>query len=112
MTQEVSVLFERHAPIDRAIVNAMIESTPENWSQIVLSIWRDSLQAGVGSFLHELSSPEGHAPVGPADSLYEATYNLDSLYVEVGMPRLSKAVYTAKTDGDGWSYQVQFAYFD
>ncbi len=101
---------ELQLPIDAAIVNAMIESTPENWQEIVLTLTRPPTETGVGNFSHELSSPEGHAPVGPADTLYDATYALDDLFQSVPGGRLVKAVYVAKAKQSGWSYESQFEY--
>lgn len=95
------------APVDAAIVNAMIESTPESWSEIVLTLARSGGE--IGAFRHELVSPEGHPPVGPAESMYEATYRLDELLrAHAGV--LSKATYVAKYINESWSYQVSFEY--
>lgn len=105
-------LQEQQAPIDAAIVNAMIESTPETWTHIVLTLCRTSgsAEGQLGSFSHELSSPEGHPSVVPADSLFDATYALDELIERVGRRRLEKAVYTAALKENGWTYQVEFSY--
>jgi hypothetical protein len=103
-------LQERQAPIDAAIVNAMIESTPETWQQIVLTLERAKGKIGIGDFTHELSSPEGHAPVRSADSLFEATYQLDELLQSNGGGLSSKAVYVAKFIDGSWSYQAEFEY--
>jgi hypothetical protein len=103
-------LQELQSPIDSAIVNSMIESTPETWSQITLTLVRESNSSGVGNFTHELSSPEGHAPVGPAESLFEATYQLDELFHTHGERLFTKAIYRANAVGDGWSYHAEFEY--
>jgi len=106
----MATLQELQAPIDAAIINAMIESTPETWCEIVLTLSRAPGDMGIGSFLHEFASPEGHAPVGPAESLYDATYKLDALIQSAGRGVISKAVYVAKSVGDKWSYQATFEY--
>ncbi len=103
-------LRELQAPIDAAIVNAMIESTPGTWQQIVLTLVRAPGQTCVGNFTHELSSPEGHAPVGPTDSLFDATYRLDELLQRAEGGLLSKAVYIAKSVGGSWSFHAEFQY--
>jgi hypothetical protein len=60
-------------------------------------------------FLHEFSSPQGYAPVFPADSVFEATYKLDELLRSVGGV-LAKAVYTA-TQGEGvWRFHSEYQY--
>lgn len=103
--------------IDAELVRAMIESTPEFWKQIVLTLTRSrstpSIESprleDIGNFLHELSSPEGYPPVGSADSIFEATYKLDALLRE-GQQVLAKAVYVAKQEGDNWTYKAEFEY--
>lgn len=102
-------LAEQQAPIDAAVVNAMIESTPEDWKEIVLTLRRSQSSEGIGGFSHELSSPEGYPPVGPAASLFDATYRLDSLLQSHG-GIISMAIYSAKAVGESWSYSVKFEY--
>lgn len=103
-------LAEQQAPIDVAIVNAMIESTPETWQEIFLTLKRVAGSIQLGNFTHELSSPEGYPPVGPADSLFDATYKLDKLLQLHGQMNLSKATYIAKVVGENWSYHADFEY--
>lgn len=103
-------LQEQQAPIDMAIVNAMIESTPETWHEIVLTLVRKPGSSGIGGFTHELSSPEGYPPVGAAESLYEATYRLDDLLQGTAERQISKAVYRAKSVGESWSFNAEFEY--
>jgi hypothetical protein len=109
----MSSIPERQAPIDRAIVNAMIESTPETWQEIVLTLERMEYStevSSIGNFSHELTSPEGYPPVCPTDSLFEATYRLDELLQSSGNHRLSKAIYSAKAVGDNWSFHADYEY--
>lgn len=103
-------LQEQQAPIDTAIVNAMIESTPETWHEIILTLVRKPGSSSIGGFTHELSSPEGYPPVGAADSLYEATYKLDDLLQGKAEKRISKAVYRVKSVGERWSFNAEFEY--
>ena len=76
----------------------------------MLTLRRDSESSALGAFSHELSSPEGHPPVGPADSLYEATYELDQLLQAMGGGVFKKAVYVAKSIGKNWSFEANFDY--
>jgi len=97
------------APLDRAIVDAMIASTPEDWSHIVLTIHRPIGSREVGHFTHELSSPSGLPPVAPDVSLFEATYRLDELLQSHGA-HLSKAVYDVHyAEGQG-RFTASFEY--
>ncbi|WP_312183407.1 hypothetical protein [Massilia timonae] len=108
---------EQQRLVDTELVQAMIESTPESWEQIVLTLTRASLratgqvpgQSDFGNFHHELLSPQGHAPVGPADSLFAATYKLDEL-LQDAKGFLVKAVYVAKQEGGSWTYKADFEY--
>lgn len=102
-------LQEQQAPIDAEIVNAMIASTPETWKAIRLVLEREPGTKAVGQFNHELSSPEGHPPVGPDTSLFEATYKLDSLLQAHG-GLLRRAEYLAQQQGQQWSYKSKFEY--
>jgi hypothetical protein len=110
-------LQEQQRLIDAELVQAMIESTPESWEQIVLTLTRlpssasngAARLAALGNFHHELSSPQGYAPVGPADSLYAATYKLDEL-LQSAQGLLLKAVYIARQEGDDWTFNADFEY--
>ena len=96
-----SSLQDLQAPLDRAIVDAMIASTPENWSHIVLTLRRPAEDRKVGHFTHELSSPVGLPPVAQDDALFDATYRLDELLQARGA-LLSRAVYEVHfTEGQG-----------
>jgi hypothetical protein len=109
--------LERQARIEAELINSMIESTPESWEQIVLTLTRPPVEDAsiltdtdqTGNFLHEFSSPQGYDPVFPADSVFEATYKLDELLRRAGGV-LAKAVYTA-TQGEGvWRYHSEYQY--
>ena len=102
-------LQDLQAPIDDAIVDAMIASTPETWSHIVLTLVRPGDDHDVGHFTHELSSPTGLPPVTPDDSLFDATYRLDALFQRHGA-LLSRAVYEVHyTEGQG-RFTASFEY--
>ena len=102
---------ELQKPIDLAIVNSMIESTPEEWTSITLVLTKESKEKNIGEFIHELSSPEGHAPVSPEMTLYEASHKLDKL-LQSNNAIIKKSIYKATYDGDNWSYVAEFEYFE
>jgi hypothetical protein len=56
-----------------------------------------------------LSSPEGHPPVMPDDSMYEATYRLDELFQRHGAV-FRKAAYRVELLPDSWKYTADFEY--
>ena len=107
----MSTLQEQQKPIDASIVNAMIESTPEEWSVIELTLHKENKDKNTGEFTHELSSPEGYPPVSPEMSLYEATYKLDDL-MKSHRAFIKRAVYIATYNGENWSYTAEFEYYD
>jgi hypothetical protein len=105
----MATLQDEQPPFDRAICDAMVASTPEDWNVIVLELQRPKGKTGVGDFLHELRSPEGRAPVMPDDSMYEATYRLDELLRKHG-GFLRRATYTVTLSADSWKYSADFDY--
>jgi hypothetical protein len=111
-------LQEQQRVIDAELVQAMIESTPESWGQMILTLTRpqptdlsvnSSRLRQVGDFVHELSSPEGYPPVGPADSLFKATYKLDEL-LQSACGFLVKAIYIVKEEAGEWGYHAEYEY--
>lgn len=96
-------------PIDEAIVNAMIISTPESWKEIVLEIWHEETNPENFELSHSITSPEGYPPVAPDISLFEATFKLEKL-IEKNGSKLKKAIYIARNDGDDWHYKANFEY--
>jgi hypothetical protein len=102
-------LQEKQASIDAEIVKAMIASAPETWKAVLLVLERGPGKKDVGQFVHELSSPEGNAPVAPEMSLFEATYKLDALIQGHG-GLLRRAEYLLQLNDQQWSYKSKFEY--
>lgn len=102
-------LQQLQQPIDEAIVNAMIISTPEIWKEIHLEIWHEETNTENIGLSHSITSPEGYPPVAPDMSLFKATFKLEKL-IEKNGSKLKKATYIAKNDGDNWHYKADFEY--
>jgi hypothetical protein len=103
-------LQELQHPIDVEICRALVESVePARWKVIVLTLWREPHQHAVGQLLHSITSPEGHAPVSAADSLYGSTYKLDTL-LQQHDALLGRATYTVHTQGEDLRFQTEFSY--
>lgn len=100
---------DQETPLHAAIVRAIVESTPDHWNSILLVLEREPGNNEVGKFVHELSSPEGHPPVGPEMGVFDATYKLDELLQSYGA-LLSRAEYRAQRTGDRWSWKSKFEY--
>jgi hypothetical protein len=102
-------LQDEQPPFDRAVCDAMVASARDTWNVIVLTLERCVGNTAVGQMEHALSSPEGHAPVMPHDSLYEATYRLDKLFRRHG-GMFRRAVYRVELLSDKWRYTADFEY--
>lgn len=103
-----SQLQDEQPLCDRAVCDGMVSSTPEDWNVIVLTLERTA-EAKVGELLHSLSSPEGHAPASPDETLFEATRKLDELF-DRHSKRFTRAVYTVELLADSWKYRAEFDY--
>jgi hypothetical protein len=105
----MTTLQDEQPPFDRAVCDAMVASVPESWSVIVLTLERSQDATSIGDLGHSISSPEGHPPVMPDDSLYDATYRLDELFQRYG-GIFRRAVYQVELFADSWQYTAKFEY--
>ena len=104
----MTTLQDEQAPRDNAVCNAMLDSTPESWQTIVLTLERCQ-DAQVGELLHSLQSPEGHPPVAPSDSLLAATFELDALFARYGK-RFTRATYRVDARATPMKFEAEFSY--
>jgi hypothetical protein len=102
-------LQDEQPPFDLAVCDAMVASTPDNWSVIVLTLKRPEGATSVGELSHSISSPGQNQPATPDDSLYEATYRLDELFRWHGAV-FRRAVYRVELLPNSWSYTSDFEY--
>ena len=102
-------LQDEQPPFDRAVCDAMVASTPDDWSVIVLTIERPEGITRVGQLQHSLNSPDHCEPAMPDDSLFESTYRLDELFRRHGAVFL-RAVYRVELSMDSWRYTAEFEY--
>jgi hypothetical protein len=105
----MATLQEEQPPIDRAVCDAMVASTPDDWNVIVLTIERPEGVTQIGQLEHSLSSPHHHQPAIPDDSLFEATYRLDELFQRHGAT-FRRAVYRVELSAKSWQYTADFEY--
>ena len=105
------LLQELERPIDEAIVNGLIEATPDWWRAAVLEIAWSQNENGLEGFLHTISSPEGHRDlVQTTDAIHEATFKLSDLFRQHGK-QWKKVIYSIRQKEDGnWTYQADFSY--
>jgi len=102
-------LQEEQPPFDRAVCDAMVASTPDDWNIITLTIERPEGATNVGELTHSISSPDHNLLTIPDDSLYEATYRLDELFQRHGGV-FRRAVYRVELLADSWRYTAEFEY--
>jgi hypothetical protein len=103
---------ELEAPIDAAIVNALISATPDTWKIIVLDLeFIPPPEGGFESVSHTISTPEGHRELVMAtDEIFEQTFKLTELFKNHAK-QWAKARYTVTERDDGtWHYAAHFTY--
>lgn len=107
----MSTLQEKEGPLDQAIVNSLIEATPEWWKSAVLEVDYRPRKGGIEGYAHTISSPEGHRDVIHAtDEMCSLTYQLAQLFREYGRQWV-KVVYKIEQLPTGaWNYAVEFSY--
>lgn len=94
---------------DRAVCDAMVASTPDEWSVIVLTLERLEGATAIGELSHSLTNAEGDGLASPSDSLYEATYRLDELFHRHSKP-FRRAIYRVELLPESWRYSADFQY--
>lgn len=107
----MATLQDEQPPYDRAVCDAMVASTPDDWSVIVLTLERPAGSTAIGELSHSITSPDHPQPAVPDDSLYEATYRLDELFQRYGAV-FRRAEYRVELSPDSWRYTAQFWYDD
>lgn len=106
----VGRLQDEEGPLDEAIVNEVVELTPQWWRAVALDV-SYSADGGIEKYSHVISSLDGHKePVFPSDRLYAATHELGLLFRRHGT-QWKRARYELRLQDDGsWKYNVTFEY--
>lgn len=105
----MATLQDEQPAFDRAVCNALVASTPDDWDVIVLTLERPEGVTQLGQFQHSISSPHHGLLVMPDISLYEATYRLDQLCRRHGV-MFRRAVYRVELLPESWRYTAEFEY--
>lgn len=103
-------LQEQQAPIDRRVILALIEATPETWRAAEMSVIRSDDGANEKMII-EITSPEGRGDmVGATEEIYQALYELSDCFRVFG--KIWKEVrYNTVLDSDNnWKYSYNFIY--
>lgn len=101
---------DQQAPIDLAIVNALIAATPETWNSARMEAERFD-EGKTERFRIVITSPEGRKEViAPTDELTSGLIKLSDLYRMHG--RLwKKVIYSVEQQPDqSWKFAAQFTY--
>lgn len=103
-------LQQRQAPIDRMVVTALIEATPETWSAAEMVVERTDDGSNERMSI-SISNPDGQADVVlPTDEIYEALYALSDCFRSFGKI-WSRVRYVIKSDEIGhWKFEANFDY--
>jgi hypothetical protein len=101
-------IVEDQAPFDLAIVKAMIESSPEDWTNLQLKIER-VVRGKVGALQFELRDVVRNSPCVPLDNLVSAVGRLDEFICSTGR-WLETATYHANFDGADWDWTAKWSY--
>ena len=107
----MATLQELERPIDEAIVDRLVEATPEWWKSAVLEVTRTTEANGMVGFTHRITSPEGHRDiVVTTDEIFHLTKQLADLFTRFGGPwkKVSYAIH--ENPGGGWHYSADFVY--
>ena len=100
---------EKHGLVQQQIADALFASVPSGWLSIRLLLERSG--DGAGDFAHEISSPDGHPPVAPDMSLFDATFALDELLRrEGGILRRGEIVLEWNDATETWTYRAEYSY--
>jgi hypothetical protein len=107
----MATLQEQQQPIDIAIVNGIVSSTPEHWKKIVLEASQLVESGNKEAITIILASPEGYMDlVRPKPMLVMALRHLSMLFAEHGKS-WSKVTYRLVDAGQGdWSFKADFEY--
>jgi hypothetical protein len=103
--------LERQKTLDTALMNALIEATPETWKAFRLELTFERAEATREAIRHEISNLEGRTEVVSAtDAMFEASARLSDHFRSLGH-LLSGATYEARQLPSGeWSYHAEWSY--
>src|ERR1035437_4952873 len=101
----MSTLQELERPIDEAIVDHLVQATPEWWKAAALEVTRSTKANGIEGFAHAITSPEGHRDIVQAtDEIFQLTIQLADLFNRFGTS-WKKVVYSIRQNPEGgWHY--------
>lgn len=104
-------LQEAQAPIDREIVVALIEATPETWSKATLDLVR-VVEGGLERFRLKVSSPDEHCRevVSPTEQLQDAAVRLADAFASFGKVWASARYSIWQTEAGDWKFRADFTY--
>jgi|SRR6185295_20012366 len=107
----MATLQELERPIDEAIVDQLVQATPEWWKAAVLEITRAAKPGEIEGFAHLVSSPEGHRDIVHAtEEIFHLTIQLADLFASFGKA-WQRVVYSIRQGPTGdWRYTADFEY--
>lgn len=105
-------LEAQQAPIDRAVVQALIGSIPEDWEAASMMVLRVEEASGERLSVEISSDDHPDRPVMPDDAIFEALYRSVDCFRQYGTGKVWRSVrYEVSSNAEGnWRYNVQFGY--
>lgn len=101
---------EQQAPIDRRLVSALIEATPETWNAAILHVIRTD-DGSSEKMQVEISNPEGLSDlVGATEEIYEVLYALSDCFRAHGKIWSQLKYVVQLSSGGDWKFEASFTY--
>jgi hypothetical protein len=104
-------LQELQAPVEKALIEAVLEEIPLSWRSFCLEISGERLR-NPGELSFSLTNLDGLPPVGidVESPVFVYAAELDALLNSRGGV-ISKLVYSAREAEDGWRWKCKYEYF-
>ena len=98
--------LEQQSQIHKAIVAALIDSTPEHWYSFTLRVENNGT-----NLIHSISSSENHTEIiTPSEAVFQATRTLQQYQDAIAEP-INVASFQVSLDAnDNWHYEADFDY--
>ena len=107
-------LEAQQAPIDRSIVQSLINTIPEDWEAASMRVLRIDDETGERLSVEISNDAHPDRPVMPDNAIFEELFRSADCFRRHGEGKVWRSLrYDLSTNAQGnWRYQVQFGYDD
>jgi hypothetical protein len=103
-------LHQRMTPLLQRIAGALVEATPEEWTEAALRVEFTRHPDGSTTMGHSIwSDHHRRPPVEPTEDIYAATHELHQLCEQCGQP-WTALEFWVEQDGESWKFRTKFEY--